>query len=126
MNASSSRPTRKGDSLSNERVIDACVCHHKLVVMATTELYEASGDWLHDVGLPANIFKEQLVARLLSSISEWTCSQPSTKANGFGPHPGGRLGEEDQGLAPWSCSFHASWLVSAEDSSLASRLWLLL
>jgi glutaminase len=42
------------------------VCHHKLVVVATTGLYEASGDWLYDVGLPGNNVKGQLVARFLS------------------------------------------------------------
>jgi hypothetical protein len=38
----------------------------------------------------------------------------------------GRIFVEDQGIAPWSGYFHASWLLPAEESSLASRLWLLL
>jgi glutaminase len=29
------------------------VCHHTLAVMLTAGLYETSGDWLYDVGLPA-------------------------------------------------------------------------
>ena len=36
-----------------ERAIDARVCHHALAVMLTAGLYERSGDWLYDVGLPA-------------------------------------------------------------------------
>ena len=35
------------------RVIDPILCHHVLAVMATAGLYEASGEWLYDVGLPA-------------------------------------------------------------------------
>jgi glutaminase len=39
--------------VTGERVIDAGVCHHTLAVMITAGLYEHSGDWLYDVGLPA-------------------------------------------------------------------------
>ena len=28
-------------------------CHHTLAVMTTAGLYETSGDWLYDIGLPA-------------------------------------------------------------------------
>src|SRR3954447_2462916 len=35
------------------RVIDAAVCHYTLAVMLTAGLYETSGDWLYDIGLPA-------------------------------------------------------------------------
>ena len=28
------------------------VCHYALAVMATAGLYETSGDWLYDIGLP--------------------------------------------------------------------------
>ena len=38
--------------VSAERVVDADVCHHTLAVMLTAGLYESSGDWLYDVGLP--------------------------------------------------------------------------
>jgi glutaminase len=38
--------------LTSERVIDASTCRHTLVVMVTAGLYETSGDWLYDVGLP--------------------------------------------------------------------------
>ena len=38
--------------ITKERVVDASVCHYVLAVMATAGLYEASGDWLFDVGLP--------------------------------------------------------------------------
>jgi glutaminase len=38
--------------ISKERVIDAAVCHYALAVMTTAGLYETSGDWLFDVGLP--------------------------------------------------------------------------
>jgi glutaminase len=37
---------------AGERVIDEAVCHYALAVMTTAGLYEASGDWLYDVGLP--------------------------------------------------------------------------
>jgi glutaminase len=39
--------------VTGERVIDAAVCHYTLAVMLTAGLYEDSGDWLYDVGLPA-------------------------------------------------------------------------
>lgn len=38
--------------VSGERVVAADVCHHTLAVMLTAGLYESSGDWLYDVGLP--------------------------------------------------------------------------
>ena len=38
--------------LTRERVVDPAVCHYALAVMATAGLYETSGDWLYEVGLP--------------------------------------------------------------------------
>jgi glutaminase len=38
--------------VTGERVVDAAVCHYTLAVMATAGLYETSGDWLYDIGLP--------------------------------------------------------------------------
>ena len=38
--------------ITKERVIDASVCHYTLAVMATAGLYETSGDWLFEIGLP--------------------------------------------------------------------------
>jgi glutaminase len=38
--------------LTKERVIDADLCPQVLAVMATAGLYETSGDWLYDIGLP--------------------------------------------------------------------------
>jgi glutaminase len=38
--------------LTRERVIDARTCHYTLAVMATAGLYETSGEWLYDIGLP--------------------------------------------------------------------------
>jgi glutaminase len=38
--------------LTKERVVDPTVCHYALAVMATAGLYETSGDWLYDIGLP--------------------------------------------------------------------------
>jgi len=37
---------------TNQRVVDAAVCHFTLAVMTTAGLYETSGDWLYDVGVP--------------------------------------------------------------------------
>lgn len=39
--------------LTKEQVVDTTVCHYVLAVMATAGLYETSGDWLYEVGLPA-------------------------------------------------------------------------
>ena len=39
--------------VTGERVVDAAVCHYTLAVMLTAGLYETSGDWLYDIGLPA-------------------------------------------------------------------------
>jgi glutaminase len=38
--------------LTKERVVDPIICHYALAVMATAGLYEASGEWLYDIGLP--------------------------------------------------------------------------
>jgi glutaminase len=38
--------------LTKQRVVDVSVCHYTLAVMATAGLYENSGDWLYDIGLP--------------------------------------------------------------------------
>ena len=38
--------------VTRERVVSAEVCHYALAVMATAGLYETSGDWLYDIGLP--------------------------------------------------------------------------
>ena len=38
--------------LTGERVVDSNTCRYTLAVMATAGLYETSGDWLYDVGLP--------------------------------------------------------------------------
>jgi len=39
--------------VTGERVIAASTCRHTLAVMTTAGLYEASGNWLYEVGLPA-------------------------------------------------------------------------
>jgi glutaminase len=38
--------------ITRERLVDAAVCHYALAVMATAGLYETSGDWLYEIGLP--------------------------------------------------------------------------
>jgi glutaminase len=38
--------------VTGQPVVDASVCHHTLAVMLTAGLYESSGDWLYEVGLP--------------------------------------------------------------------------
>lgn len=38
--------------MTRERVVDAASCRYALSVMATAGLYETSGDWLYDVGVP--------------------------------------------------------------------------
>ena len=40
------------NSITKERVVGASVCHYALAVMTTAGLYETSGDWLFDIGLP--------------------------------------------------------------------------
>ena len=35
-----------------KRVVDVSVCHYTLAVMTTAGLYETSGDWLYEIGLP--------------------------------------------------------------------------
>jgi glutaminase len=39
--------------VTGERVVAEETCHHTLAVMLTAGLYEDSGDWLYDIGLPA-------------------------------------------------------------------------
>jgi glutaminase len=38
--------------VTQERVVNAETCRYVLAVMATAGLYETSGDWLYDIGLP--------------------------------------------------------------------------
>jgi len=38
--------------LTKERVVSASVCHYTLAVMTTAGMYETSGDWLYDIGMP--------------------------------------------------------------------------
>ncbi len=38
--------------VTGERVVAPAVCHFALAVMATAGLYETSGDWLYEIGLP--------------------------------------------------------------------------
>jgi len=38
--------------VTRERVVDPMVCHYVLAVMVTAGLYETSGEWLYDIGLP--------------------------------------------------------------------------
>jgi aspartate ammonia-lyase len=38
--------------MTGERVVSAAACHCALAVMVTAGLYETSGDWLYQVGLP--------------------------------------------------------------------------
>jgi glutaminase len=37
---------------TGERIVDPAACHYALAVMATAGLYETSGDWLYDIGVP--------------------------------------------------------------------------
>jgi glutaminase len=38
--------------LTRERVVDAAICKRVLAVLAIAGMYERSGDWLYDIGLP--------------------------------------------------------------------------
>jgi glutaminase len=38
--------------VTRHRVVEPIICHYALAVMATAGLYETSGDWLYDIGLP--------------------------------------------------------------------------
>src|SRR5262245_6774710 len=38
--------------LTKERVVSTSVCHYALAVMTTAGMYETSGDWLYDIGVP--------------------------------------------------------------------------
>jgi glutaminase len=38
--------------ITKQRVVSASVCHYVLAVMTTAGLYETSGDWLYEIGLP--------------------------------------------------------------------------
>jgi glutaminase len=38
--------------ITRERIVAPEICHYALAIMATAGLYETSGDWLFDIGLP--------------------------------------------------------------------------
>jgi glutaminase len=38
--------------ITREKVVDPIICQHVLAVMVTAGLYENSGDWLYETGLP--------------------------------------------------------------------------
>jgi glutaminase len=43
---------RRREPLTREQVTDADTCRYTLAIMTTVRLYETSGDWLYDIGLP--------------------------------------------------------------------------
>jgi glutaminase len=102
--------------LTRKRVVDAAVCHYALAVMATAGLYETSGDWLYNIGLPGksgigggivtvspgkgglgtfappldgagNSIKGQLVARFLSQRLGMDLFVSQPEAGNGGPGP---------------------------------------
>ena len=111
--------------LTNERVVDEETCRHTLSVMTTAGMYETSGDWLYEVGLPGksgigggivtvspgkgglgtfsplldeagNSVRGQLAARFLSRPSGSTSSRPS-RLRGCGSVLGSRVHDEEVG-----------------------------
>ena len=38
--------------ITKEKIVDPYICHYVLAAMVTAGLYETSGDWLFDIGLP--------------------------------------------------------------------------
>ena len=38
--------------VTGERVVEPHLCHYVLAVMTTAGLYEGSGDWIYEIGLP--------------------------------------------------------------------------
>jgi glutaminase len=38
--------------ITRKRVVDPSVCHYTLAVMTTAGMYETSGDWLYEIGIP--------------------------------------------------------------------------
>jgi glutaminase len=38
--------------VTKQKIVSPAVCHHTLAAMITAGMYQASGDWLYEVGLP--------------------------------------------------------------------------
>ena len=63
--------------VTGRRVVTPAVCQHALAVMATAGMYQTSGDWLFDVGVPG---------RAGSAAGSWP-SRPARAAWGRSPRP---------------------------------------
>jgi glutaminase len=64
--------------ITRNRVVDAETCRFTLAVMATSGLYETSGDWLYDVGLPG---KSASVEGSSPSLPARRPSEPSLRCS---------------------------------------------
>lgn len=67
--------------VTREPVIEAIHCQHVLAVMVTAGLYEHSGDWLYDTGLPGKSGGSRVIPLLLSALPQTqprACSGPGT------------------------------------------------
>jgi glutaminase len=74
--------------LTGERVVDAAVCHFTLAVMTTAGLYETSGDWLYDVGVPGKsgigggiVVVSPGKGAWPPSLPRWTASATASRAS---------------------------------------------
>ena len=85
--------------LTSERVIDAIHCQHVLAVMVTAGLYENSGDWLYETGLPGK-----------SGVSGgMTAAAPGKCGSGYLRTAPGRIGKQRQRPARRQRSSPRSW-----------------
>ena len=77
--------------LTGQRVIDARHCKRVLAVMATAGLYERSGDWLYEIGLPGKsgvsggIVTVVARARAASARSRRRSTRPATACAASSP-----------------------------------------
>ena len=62
--------------ITGEQVIAASTCRHTLAVMTTAGLYETSGSWLYDVGLPG---KSGIGGGIVTVLRARAVSEPSRR-----------------------------------------------
>jgi hypothetical protein len=100
--------------LTRERVVDAMVCHYTLAVMTTAGLYETSGDWLYDIGLPGKSGISGGIVTVSPGKADWGLSPRRWTA---------RETASRAGSSPNSFPNAWEWICSSRSPKNSGRPW---
>ena len=83
--------------VTGERVVGADSCQRTLAVMATAGLYETSGDWLYDIGLPGKSGISGGIVTVAPGRAAWAPSPRRWTARGTASRGNSRPGSSPSG-----------------------------